>query len=100
MMSFKKIGLFLFILLTINAFIYFVIIAYIQKLVNSHLALADIVTIVLSFIALLFFIISLYRFFYRKLNVTTWILLLIAISLFLWLPKIYNLKCYGCSISG
>jgi len=99
-MSFKKIGLFLFILLTINAFIYFVIIAYIQKLVNSHLALADIVTIVLSFIALLFFIISLYRFFYRKLNVTTWILLLIAISLFLWLPKIYNLKCYGCSISG
>lgn len=99
-MNFKKIGLFFFILLTINALIYFVIIAYIQKLVNSHLALADNVTIVLSFVALLFFIISLYRFFHRKLNITTWILILIAISLFLWLPKIYNLKCYGCSISG
>jgi hypothetical protein len=59
-MSFKKIGLFFFILLTINAFIYFVIIAYIQKLVNSHLALADNVSIVLSFVALLFFIISLF----------------------------------------
>lgn len=99
-MNFKKTGLFFFILLTINAFIYFVIIAYIQKLVNSHLALADNVTIVLSFFALLFLIVSLYRFFYRKLNITTWVLLLIAISLFLWLPKIYNLKCYGCSISG
>lgn len=99
-MNFKKVGLFFFILLTINAFIYFVIIAYIQKLVNSHLALADNVTIVLSFVALLFFIISLFRFFYQKLNITTWILLLIAISLFFWLPKIYNLKCYGCSISG
>jgi hypothetical protein len=99
-MSFKKIGLFFFILLTINAFIYFVIITYFQKLINSHLALADNITIEISFFALLFFIISLYRFFYRKLNITTWVLLLIAISLFLWLPKIYNLKCYGCSISG
>ena len=63
-----KIGLFFFILLTINALIYFVIIAYIQKLVNSHLALADNVTIVLSFVALLFFIISLYRFFHRNIN--------------------------------
>jgi hypothetical protein len=99
-MSFKKKGLFFFILLTINAFIYFVIIAYFQKLVNSHLALADNITIEISFFALLFFIISLYRFFYCKLNITTWVLLLIAISLFLWLPKIYNLKCYGCSISG
>ena len=99
-MSFKKIGLFFFILLTINAFIYFVIISYFQKLVNSHLALADKITIEISFFALLFLIISIYRFFYRKLNITTWVLLLIAISLFLWLPKIYNLKCYGCSISG
>ena len=99
-MSFKKIGLFFFILLTINAFIYFVIISYFQKLVNSHLALADKITIEISFFALLFLIVSLYRFFYRKLNITTWVLLLIAISLFLWLPKIYNLKCYGCSISG
>jgi hypothetical protein len=99
-MSFKKIGLFFFILLTINAFIYFVIISYFQKLVNSHLALADKITIEISFFALLFLIVSLYRFFYRKLNIITWVLLLIAISLFLWLPKIYNLKCYGCSISG
>ncbi len=100
MMSFKKIGLSFFILLTINAFIHFVIIAYIQKLVNSHLALADNITILLSFVALLFLIVSLYRFFHHKLNITTWILILIAISLFLWLPKIYNLKYFGCSISG
>lgn len=100
MMSFKKIGVLFFILITINAFISFVIVTYIQKLVNSHLALADNVTIVLSFVTFLFFIISLYRFFHRKRNITTWILILIAISLFLWLPKIYNLKCFGCSISG
>jgi len=99
-MSFKKVGLFFFILLTINAFIYFVIVAYFQKLVNSHLALADNITIVISFFALLFFIISLYRFYYRKLNRITWILFFTAISLILWLPKFYNLKCYGCSISG
>ena len=67
-MSFKKIGLFFFILLTINAFIYFVIISYFQKLVNSHLALADKITIEISFFALLFLIVSLYRFFYRKLK--------------------------------
>ena len=74
-MSFKKIGLFFFILLTINAFIYFVIISYFQKLVNSHLALADKITIEISFFALLFLIVSLYRFFYRKLNIITWVLL-------------------------
>jgi hypothetical protein len=99
-MSLKKIGLFFIVLLTINAFIYFVIIAYFQKLVNSHLALADNITIEISFYASLFFLFSFYRFYYRKLNIITWILFFAAISLILWLPKFYNLKCYGCSISG
>lgn len=92
-MSLKKIGLFFIVLLTINAFVYFVIIANFQKLVNSHLALADNITIVFSFFALLFFITSLYRFYYRKLNIITWILFFTAISLILWLPKILSFHC-------
>lgn len=88
-----------FLLLVINALMYFIFIPDIQKKANSHSAKGDFVSILIfliGFISLIISLIILLLFKKRKLG---YILLIISINLFLWTPVIFSIKCKGCAIA-
>lgn len=95
----KIITFFVFSVLAINVFIYFVILNYIQKSVNSHTANADYFAIALLFQALFLCLISLISFLKEKRNAVIYFLFLFGINIILWLPKIFSLQCKGCSMA-
>lgn len=100
MKIFKKILVLIFLLLAINSLIYFVVVDYIQKSVNSHLAKADYCAIALFFVALFCCLISFISLLRYKQNVLYYFLFLIGINIFLWLPKIFSIQCIGCTFGG
>ncbi len=99
MENFKTITFFVFSVIAINAFIYFVILNYIQKSVNSHTADANYFVIELFFLALSLCLISLISFLKRKRNTVIYFLFLFGITIILWLPKIFSIQCKGCSFA-
>ncbi len=98
MMSFKKIGLFLFVILATNITIHFEVIPNIQIFANSHSANGDYLAILTILIALMSFLISLYLIFFKK-NKTGFLLLLFALNIALWIPKMFSINCKFCSIA-
>ena len=96
----KKIALVVFSLLILNGLIYLLVIPYVQKGVNSHLAKADNFIILLFFISVLCLIISIYNFLKGKRNTIIYILLFIAINIVFWFPKILNINCQACINGG
>ena len=98
MMSFKKIGLFLFVILATNITIHFEVIPNIQIFENSHSAKGDYLAILTILIALMSFLISLYLIFFKK-NKTGFLLLLFALNIALWIPKMFSINCKFCSIA-
>lgn len=95
----KIITFFVFSVTAINAFIYFVILNYIQRSVNSHTAKADYCAIALLFLALFFCLVSIVLFLRNKRNAVIYLLFLFGINIILWLPKIFSIQCKGCSMA-
>ena len=95
----KIITFFVFSVTAINAFIYFVILNYIQKSVNSHSANADYSAIALLLLAVFLCLISLISFLKKKRNAVIYLLFLFGINIILWLPKIFSIQCKGCSFA-
>jgi hypothetical protein len=97
-MSFKKIGLFLFVIIVSNLIIYFGLIPNIQIYANSHSANGDYLSILTFLVAVICFIFSLYLIFFKK-NKTGFLLLLFALNIALWIPKMFSINCKFCSIA-
>lgn len=97
-MSFKKIGLFLFVIILTNIIIHFEVIPNIQIFANSHSANGDYLKIITFLVAVLSFIFSLNLIFYKK-NKTGFLLLLFALNIALWIPKMFSINCKFCSIA-
>jgi hypothetical protein len=98
MMSFKKVGLFLFVVLATNFTIHFEVIPNIQIFANSHSANGDYLMIITFLVAVIGFIFSLYLIFFKK-NKTGFLLLLFALNIVLWIPKMFSINCKFCSIA-
>ncbi len=79
---------------------YFFVVGYIQKSVNSHTANADYCAIALLFLAILSCLISSISFLKNKRNAVIYFLFLFGINIILWLPKIFSIQCRGCSMGG
>ena len=99
-MSLKKIGFLIFSLLIFNYFMCFVVVDYVQKSANSHTAKADYCAIALFLLALFVCLISFISFLRNKRNAVIYFLFLFGINIILWLPKIFNIQCRGCSMGG
>lgn len=97
-MNFKKIGLFLFVIILTNIIIHFEVIPNIQIFANSHSANGDYLKIITFLVAVLSFIFSLNLIFYKK-NKTGFLLLLFALNIALWIPKMFSINCKFCSIA-
>jgi hypothetical protein len=98
MMSFKKVGLFLFVVLATNITIHFEVIPNIQIFANSHSANGDYLMIITFLVAVISFIFSLYLIFFKK-NKTGFLLLLFALNIAVWIPKMFSINCKFCSIA-
>ncbi|MGX7667648.1 hypothetical protein [Flavobacterium pedocola] len=99
-MKTKKIFRVGFLLVFLNGILYFGLLPFIQKSANSHMSAADFFTILISLVAIVCLVVAVIRFLMRKSNLLTYSLLLFAVNLILWLPKIYNIECEGCAMSG
>ena len=97
-MSFKKIGLFLFVMIVINIIIHFELIPNIQFFANSHSANGDYLMIFTFLVAIISFLFSSYFIFFKK-NKNGFLLLLFALNLALWIPKIFSINCKICSMA-
>lgn len=97
-MNFKKIGLFLFVIILTNIIIHFEVIPKIQIFANSHSANGDYLKKITFLVAVLSFIFSLNLIFYKK-NKTGFLLLLFALNIALWIPKMFSINCKFCSIA-
>ena len=97
-MNLKKIGFFLFVIIVTNIVIYFGIIPNIQIFANSHSANGDYLMIITFLVAVISFIFSLYLIFFKK-NKTGFLILLFALNIALWIPKMFSINCKFCSIA-
>ena len=97
-MSFKKIGLFLFVIIVTNIIIYFELIPNIQIFANSHSVNGDYLVILTFLIAVISFAVSLYLICFKK-NKNGFLLLLFALNIALWIPKMFSINCKFCSIA-
>lgn len=88
-----------FLLLAINALMYFVFIPFIQNNANSHLAKGDFVSIFILLIGFIFLIISIIFLLIIKKRPIGFFLLIMSFNLFLWIPKIFSINCKFCSIA-
>lgn len=98
MMSFKKVGLFLFVIILTNIIIHFEVIPNIQIFANSHSSNGDYLMIITFLVAVISFIFSLYLIFFKK-NKTGFLLLLFALNIALWIPKMVSINCKFCSMA-
>lgn len=96
----KKIVLVVFSLLLLNSFIYFFVIPYMQKSINSHLAFTHNYAILMLVFIGLCFLFSLYQFIVHKQRKSLYYLFFGTLNLVLWLPKILSLHCQGCMNGG
>ena len=97
-MSFKKIALFLFVIIVINIIIYLGIIPNIQIFANSHSVNRDYLVIITFLVAVISFIFFLYLIFIKK-NKNGFLLLLFALNIALWIPKMFSINCKFCSMA-
>lgn len=97
-MSFKKIGLFLFVIIVTNIIIRFGLIPNIQIFANSHSVNGDYLLILTFLIATISFLLSLYLILFKK-NKNGFLLLLFTLSIVLWMPKIFSINCKICSMA-
>ena len=97
-MNLKKIGLFLFVIIVTNIIIHFELIPNIQIFANSHSANGDYLMIITFLVAVISFIFSLYLIFFKK-NKNGFLLLLFALNIALWIPKMFSINCKFCSIA-
>lgn len=97
-MSFKKVELFLFVVLATNITIHFEVIPNIQIFANSHSANGDYLVILTFLIAVISFAVSLYLILFKK-NKNSFLLLLFALNITLWMPKLFSINCKLCSMS-
>jgi hypothetical protein len=97
-MSFKKIGLFLFVIIVTNIIIHFELIPNIQIFANSHSANGDYLVILTFLITVISFAVSLYLIFFKK-NKNGFLLLLFALNIALWIPKLFSINCKFCSMA-
>ena len=97
-MNLKKIGLFLFVIIVTNIIIHFELIPNIQIFANSHSSNGDYLMIITFLVAVISFIFSLYLIFFKK-NKTGFLLLLFALNIVLWIPKMFSINCKFCSIA-
>lgn len=95
----KIITFLVFSTIAINSSIYFIILNYIQKLVNSHTASMDYFAIALLFLAVFLCLISLILFLKKKRDTVIYFLFLFGINIILWLPKVFSIQCKGCSFA-
>ncbi|RBA27407.1 hypothetical protein DPN68_12220 [Flavobacterium tibetense] len=95
-MGFKKIGLFLFVIIMTNIIIHFELIPNIQISANSHSANEDYLEILTLLVAIISFAFSIYLIFFKK-NKNGFLLLLFALNVALWIPKIFSINCKICS---
>lgn len=98
MMSFKKVGLFLFVIFATNITIHFEVIPNIQIYANSNSANGDYLSIITFLVAVISFIYSLHLIFFKN-NKTGFLLLLFALSIAFWIPKMFSINCKFCSIA-
>ena len=96
----KKIVIVVFSLLLFNSFIYFFVIPYMQKSINSHLAFAHNYAILMLVFIGICFLFSLYQFIVHKQSKSKYYLFFGTLNLVLWLPKILSLHCQGCINGG
>ena len=97
-MSFKKIGLFLFVIIVTNIIIHFELIPNIQIFANSHSANGDYLVILTFLITVISFAVSTYLIFFKK-NKNGFLLLLFALNIALWIPKLFSINCKFCSMA-
>ena len=97
-MSFKKIGLFLFVIILTNIFIHFELIPNVQIFANSHSTNGDYLVILIFLITVICFAVSMYLIFFKK-NENGFLLLLFALNIALWIPKLFSINCKFCSMA-
>ena len=97
-MNLKKIGLFLFVIIVTNIIIHFELIPNIQIFANSHSSNGDYLMIITFLVAVISFIFSLYLIFFKK-NKNGFLLLLFALNIALWIPKMFRINCKFCSMA-
>lgn len=89
-----------FTLISFNAFMCSLAIPYMQKGINSHTTFANSYGIAIFTFIVFLLLLAFYQFKKNKQSIKFYLLLFIAVNLILWLPKIANLQCMGCSNGG